>query len=260
MTDSRTVLGVDAAWTLTGSSGLAVVKGSDRDWRLIAASDSFVSFCTPTLAAPATTFSANLIIRAAETLADSPISLVAVDMPLSHSPITGRRQSDNAVSTAYGSRKCGTHSPSANRPGPISDNLRLGLLDLGYALQTVAVRVPGLIEVYPHPALVELMRSNERLPYKASKIGSYWRTSNKEERRRLLFQQWSKILEALSKEIAGVQDVLTLPSAISSIRELKSFEDKLDAIVCAWVGIQYLQGQAVPYGNEQSAIWIPVRR
>ena len=39
--------------------------------------------------------------------------------------------------------------------------------------------------------------------------------------------------------------------------EMKAFEDALDAIVCAWVAICVLEGRAEPYGDEESAIWIP---
>lgn len=176
--DTGTILGIDAAWTSTGSSGIAVVQGSNKTWRLIAVSDSYADLCgsagSPTITD---------VVLAAETLAGSSVNLIAIDMPMSHSPIKGRRQSDNAVSAAYGARKCGTHSPSATRPGLISDEICLGLRDLGYLLQTEEVCVPGLIEVYPHPALVELTCSDERLPYKIAKIASYWSHSSREERR-----------------------------------------------------------------------------
>jgi hypothetical protein len=49
-----------------------------------------------------------------------------------------------------------THSPTAVRPGRISDDLREGFEQAGYPLSPTAIATPGLIEVYPHPALVEL--------------------------------------------------------------------------------------------------------
>lgn len=39
--------------------------------------------------------------------------------------------------------------------------------------------------------------------------------------------------------------------------QLKAFEDKLDAIICAWAGICVFEGTAVPFGDDTSAIWIP---
>jgi hypothetical protein len=41
-------------------------------------------------------------------------------------------------------------------------------------LQTLTIASPALIEVYPHPALVELAGAVERLPYKAAKVSAYW--------------------------------------------------------------------------------------
>jgi len=40
---------------------------------------------------------------------------------------------------------------------------------------------------------------------------------------------------------------------------MKAFEDQLDAVVCARVAIEVLEGRALPYGDEVSAAWIPKR-
>ena len=37
---------------------------------------------------------------------------------------------------------------------------------------------------------------------------------------------------------------------------LKRWEDAVDALVAAWVGIRYLEGTAEPYGDATAAIWI----
>jgi hypothetical protein len=79
-----------------------------------------------------------------------------------------------------------THTPSAFRPGRISDALREGFERAGYPLQTDRLARPGVIEVYPHPALVELAGALERLPYKTSKVGSYWPLATPQERRTLM--------------------------------------------------------------------------
>jgi predicted RNase H-like nuclease len=34
----------------------------------------------------------------------------------------------------------------------------------------------ALVEVYPHPALIEILKAPRRLEYKATKAGKYWRT------------------------------------------------------------------------------------
>lgn len=38
---------------------------------------------------------------------------------------------------------------------------------------------------------------------------------------------------------------------------LKRHEDALDALICAWVGVQYLAGSIRAFGDEDAAIWTP---
>ena len=54
---------------------------------------------------------------------------------------------------------------------------------------------------------------------------------------------------------------LTLPNAndVLHINLAKRYEDSLDALVSAWVGTCYLEGNAVPYGDASAAIWCPER-
>jgi predicted RNase H-like nuclease len=128
----RAVLGIDAAWTLLQPSGVALVAETPIGWRLVAADASYQRFQaraagrvvpegrpTGSLPDPST------LLSSASKLCGRSVDLVAVDMPLARSAIEGRRVSDNCVSRAYGARKCGTHTPSANRPGRISDDVCL---------------------------------------------------------------------------------------------------------------------------------------
>jgi predicted RNase H-like nuclease len=259
-------LGIDAAWTLTQPSGLALVGRDATGWRLIAAAASYRHFFAlkdgglalreRPIGSPPDALSR---LESATQLNGRAVDLVAIDMPLAHSPIRERRHSDNEVSRAYGKRKCGTHSPSTMRPGEMSDKLNEGFTRAGYPLQTRAIAPPGLIEVYPHTALVELAGAPERLRYKASKVRAYWPALSAHERRECLYDQWRTIVDLLEREIRGVRAALPeLPLDASAV-EVKAYEDALDAVVCAWVGICALEGRATPLGDEDSAIWIPLR-
>ena len=263
----RAVLGIDAAWTLTHPSGVALVVERMNGWHLIATAASYQRFHAlgdsrqppekcPSGSAP----DAPALLASASLLCGRSVDLIAIDMPLAHMPIAGRRICDNAVSKAYGGRKCGTHTQSAVRPGPISDRLRESFEQSGYPLQTDRVACPGLIEVYPHPALVELAGASKRLPYKASKVRDYWRSCTPPERRVRLHRQWSEIVAMLEQEIAGVADALQELRLDASAMELKAYEDSLDAVICAFVAICALQGRATPFGDRNSAIWIPELR
>ena len=253
------VLGIDAAWSLTQPSGVAVAVSEGHRWRLLAVEASYSCFINgrshlkPAGSSP----NARNLLSAAADKAGAPVDLVAIDMPLSRVPITGRRCSDNAISSAYGSRHCATHSPSSVWPGVISDQLRAAFTDAGYPLLTGEFRSPGLIEVYPHPALVELAQAPRRLPYKSQKIGKYWPDMAPDERRSRLMGQWSHIVGLLDNEIDGVADLMHLPPSMTKGAALKAFEDKLDAIVCAWVGICVVEHRATPFGDHESAIWVP---
>ncbi len=140
----RAVLGIDAAWTLTQPCGVALATELSGGWRLIASAASYQCFMAladrrlpgerrPSGSRP----DAPTLLASASVLCGGPVNLVAIDMPLAHAPIIGRRCSDDAVSRIYGARKCGTHTPNALRPGRVSDHLRASFDLAGYPLLTV---------------------------------------------------------------------------------------------------------------------------
>ena len=201
----------------------------------------------------------NRLLQAAKTLAKNKIDLVAIDMPVSNARITGRRHADNRVSEVFGGRKCAAHSPSAERPDKMGEKIARDFADAGYKLVTEVARPPtstGLIEVYPHPALLSLLKLNERAKYKVSKSRSYWPEASMDERIRNLIAMHKKIRAALSKRFEGLNDLVPIRS-VERLSQLKKVEDALDALICAWVGVEYLAGKTVPLGDRTAAIWCP---
>lgn len=254
----RAVLGIDAAWTATNPSGVALACETTSGWRLVKAASSYDQFCQFALLARDSGNGVLQVLSAAEILCGRKVDLVAVDMPLSRQPITQRRSSDDAVSKAFGARGAGTHTPSATRPGPISDRLRADLEEAGYPLRTSGVVTGGLIEVYPHPALIEFTAATFRLAYKYGNRRKYWPDASASERLLNLWRVMTDIALMLETEIAGVNAALHSFDREPAIgRDWKAYEDKLDAIVCVAVAIRVLEGRAIAYGNEDSAIWIP---
>ena len=263
----RAVLGIDAAWTDKNPSGVALVAESRAGWELIRVESSYQRFlaaATPGLKPESrpTGSKADVpeIIQVARTLCGGEINLVTVDMPMAHSKIIRRRTSDNAVSKAYGARNCSTHTPSAIRPDRISDDFRAAFEAAGFPLCTTQLRDPGLIEVYPHPALVELAQAPERLKYKWAKAGKFWPELDLDERRIKVNLERARIVELLEPEVRGVARALEGFEERTQTWELKETEEALDAVICAWVGICALDGRADFYGDEDSAIWIPKPR
>ena len=209
------VLGIDAAWTETQPSGVAVAAKFDGGWKLLAVAPSYDEFLAtvdrslqPPVKPSGSPIDAKALLAIASSRAGRKVDLVAVDMPLAHTPIDKRRVSDDAVSRFYGAKWCSTHSPSAKRPGPVGETLKRAFAEEGYLLATQAVTTPALIEVYPHPALVELANADKRLPYKVQRVRSYWPDLTGDERRRALLKVWDGIVTLLDAKIAGTREHL----------------------------------------------------
>jgi predicted RNase H-like nuclease len=197
------------------------------------------------------------LLEAASKICRRRMVLIAVDMPLARHPIAGRRRCDNEISRAYGAKGAAVHSPSAMRPGKLSDGLREAFEALDHGL---CVKPParGLIEVYPHAGLIEFLHAPRRLEYKAAKISRYWPKLSCDDRRVKLRSVWTCIVEELERRIGGVAEALPPPEAKAPRWGLKAFEDKLDAVVCCAVAIACLEGKAMACGDQDAAIWVPI--
>lgn len=248
----RAILGIDAAWTDQDPSGIALAVEDAGGWHLHGLWPSYAAFLGGGSGTPAP----RTLLDRVQDLTGALPDLVTLDMPLSLDPITSRRAADTAVSRAFGGRGAATHSPGTLRPGAISDSLRAGFDDTGYALRTTAT--PGrLAEVYPHPALINFRNAARRLPYKLSRIAKYWPDLRPPARRQRLFEQWAIISLGLDAMIAGSSAALGQPNPNGTLAALKSHEDQLDAIICAAIGIAILDGHAQAYGDDRAAIWVP---
>jgi len=261
------VLGIDAAWTERNPSGVALVEVRGESTRAIFAAPSYASFCDgrrPDWTARQTggVGDPGALLEAAQRLASLPIRCVAVDMALSLTPIVARRVADNETSRAFAREWCGTHSPSATRPGRVSDLLRDGFTSRGFRLAVKGEPLPPdtLVEVHPHAALVRLLGEERRLPYKLARMRRYNADAPREDQKRLLLETWRRIIKAIDAEVNGAAALL--PADYASLRpsRLKAVEDTLDAIVCAWIGAEVMRGRAEAFGDETAAIWVPSPR
>jgi predicted RNase H-like nuclease len=263
------ILGIDAAWTAGRPSGVALLDEQGGRWHCVALAPSYAQFdglaagravdwlARPLGSAPDL---AALLAASRRLLDGKSVQVIAVDMPLSLEPIRGRRAADAAVSRAFGAQGCAVHSPSAERPGALADRLRADAENLGYPLATAktpAGQTRALLEVYPHPALLRLLDARYRLPYKVANRRKYWPDASPDECLARVRQQLDAIRCALQRAVDGVPLDLPPLADIASAASLKAIEDSLDALVCGWVGIQYLAGRCRAYGDDTAAIWIP---
>lgn len=259
------VLGIDAAWTLSQPSGVALVKKANGFWKTLCVAPSYESFISLAAGIPVdwdrgcfsgTKPEMGKLMAAAEVIASTPVNVVAIDMPVATLPIYERREADNAVSREFGRYKCGTHSPNRSRPGAISANIARELSELGYPIATSETPVGTMyrtVEVYPHPALL----TSERVRYKVAKSNRYWGPGSRGKRIGLLLRNFSMIEAALSKKLGDSGLSIPSPDAVPTLSHLKRYEDALDAIICVWVGVEYTKCRATPFGDETAAIWVP---
>lgn len=265
------ILAIDAAWTVAEPTGIALLRGTERGWECAGVAPSQAQFLGLAGGMPVdwaarpigqVPHAAELVNAARILLGGAPVDVVTIDMPISTGEISGRRAADSAISKAFGARGCATHSPNAELPGAISSVLREQFAELGFPIATSLTPTgasPTLVEVYPHPALLVLMNAAYRVPYKIMKVGRYWPTLSPTERRRKVVQIWHEIHTALAVTIAGAELPLPSPDSAGPLGNagLKRYEDALDAVVCGWIGIAYLQGLCAPFGDETAAIWTP---
>ena len=268
-TESSCVLGIDAAWTTHNPSGVALVQRTNAGWTCRAIAPSYEIFSTqtsdqawdPEQKATGDRPDPAALLQASKRLAGEEVSCVSVDMPLATTPITSRRAADTAISSRFGPRGCAVHSPSAERPGAIADQLRADFSALGYPLHTSASDqdVPALIEVYPHVVLLALLERNYRVPYKVSRSLQYWKTESlpPAERIERLLIEFRAIKAGLGAHISGIPELIPERSKLKTLASLKPVEDMLDALICAWMGIEHREGRTAGLGDESAAIWIP---
>jgi predicted RNase H-like nuclease len=162
----RCILALDAAWTATEPSGVALVQGDSSGWRCVAVAPSYDEFVSVAKGRQIDWSRPNFkgthpnalgLLDAARQLAGSDIDLITIDMPIATVAIASRRAADDAVSTEFGSRWCSAHTPNSQRPGALGAALSSAFRNCGYPLRaTTASRsqTPCLLEVYPHPALL----------------------------------------------------------------------------------------------------------
>jgi predicted RNase H-like nuclease len=200
------------------------------------------------------------VLQAATRLAGDPPSLVTLDMPVATTPILGRRAADREVSRSFGAQWCSAHSPGPLRPGLLGAELSRQFSEAGFPIAT-AITPAGtthrLVEVYPHPALLALLRRHRRVPYKVGKASSYWKGAPVADRIEKLLTEFAAILDRLATHIDDIAIPLPDAAEVRSLAALKPLEDAIDALVCCWVGCEYLAGRCHPLGDETAAVWCP---
>jgi predicted RNase H-like nuclease len=97
-----------------------------------------------------------------------------------------------------------------------------------------------------------------KIKYKYGKMRKHWSELGRDGRLAELCKVWDNVVLLLDGEIAGVSKFLpAMDMTEKRASQWKGREDIIDAIVCAWVGICAIEGNASSFGNEDAAIWVP---
>ena len=262
MTAAGGILALDPAWTPRQPSGVALIGHRNGDWWCAGVAPSHSAFFQLAQGVAVDWFARPVgeppepgrLLVAAETLLDEEVGTVAVDMPVSSEPFTSRRVADNLLSSAYGRYGCGTHTPNKIRPGQLGAEMTRAFADHGYEVagaDAAPGESPALVEVYPHPALLVLLDTNYRVKYKAGKARKFWPELSAAEGRAEVVTVWAEILNALRKNLEGIELPLPTPSEAMTMTTtaLKRYEDALGALVCGWIGIDYLGGRCSAFSR-----------
>jgi len=178
---------------------------------------------------------ANIFIWINRNIAADEPALIAVDAPTIIPNMTGSRLPDKLTHKYFGKYHAGCYP--ANRSLPFSDRTT----QFGLALESDGfVHAPTIepqklgryqIEVFPHPATVNLFNLQRILKYKKGRLG---------DRRLELIKLLNYILAILT-QLEPALDSLCLseffPDEIPFTgKTLKDIEDKIDSLICAYVG------------------------
>jgi predicted RNase H-like nuclease len=261
---SHYVLGVDAAWTETNPSGVALLKcyKEHKKPELIKAARSYKEFCSGeeidwNRSASGSAPDFGTLIKYCKVQGYS-VDVVALDIPLSPKPIKRYRAADLEISRLYGARGAAVHAPNENRPGKISKVIYDQLVKCSFKWESKMVRShPSFIEVYPHVAILKLWKYNYRMPYKVDKRHAYWPNAAPEVRKQNVVNNLLELCGQLMIDVDNVDKYFIGLIDESKPVLLKGYEDTLDAVICALVGWRFLQGRAKPSGDNCSAIWVP---
>mgnify|MGYP001822865729 CR=1 FL=1 len=216
--------GLDLAWADHNPSGVCVLDagGTVLEERLLDSDDAIVAWIDAWLDGPA---------------------VIAADIPLAVPNESGARACDRAIASDYGGRRAGPHP--ANRTIFRSRYGRIRGEDLAARLGERGFGDPWsgsdriLMEVYPHPGIVEVFDLPERLLYKK---GPLWQRRRGLARLRALLGS----LETARPPLRGPHHVI--PRTATG-RELKRIEDLLDARFCAWTAAAWARGGCRMYGS-----------
>jgi predicted RNase H-like nuclease len=163
---------------------------------------------------------------------------VAIDAPTIITNATGMRECDRLTHCYFGKYDAGCYP--ANLASPFADRLlnfskRLEMMGFGHGAR-LTPRSEGKwqIEVFPHPATVQLFGLPKILKYKKGKV------KERSSALRQLHGLICSVMPHLEPALAVDQEWLSqLEFDHLTGKELKNIEDQLDSLICAYIAAHW---------------------
>ena len=227
-------IGIDLGWS-SGASGLCCLNWQNNQLELIECDRQQ---------------SLNDILTWIDTqVSPTEPAIIAVDAPTIIANPTGMREADKLTHQHFGRYHAGCYPANLSRPFA-QKTLEFGLsLEARGFIHAPIIETQKLgryqIEVFPHPATINLFKLDKIIKYKKGKLA---------ERQLELMKLCQYIIDILpnlepSLNLAKIQTKnprssaficgSNLPEIPTSIATLKALEDQLDALLCAYIGAHW---------------------
>ena len=212
------LLGIDLGWQ-SGKSGLCCLKWEEKQLKILDLDCqleiedilNWIDTWTP-LSTPA---------------------MIAVDAPTIIPNQTGTRLPDKLTHKYFGRYHAGCYPANLNRPFA-QRTVKFGIsLEAKGFIHAPTIQPQQLgrfqIEVYPHPAIVNLFQLEKILKYKKGRL------ADRKLELLKLHHYIINILPTLEPALV-ISDNFLDTENINSTIALKTIEDKLDSLICAYIG------------------------
>lgn len=170
-------------------------------------------------------------------------AMIAVDAPTLIPNAVGMRSPDRLAHKYFGKYHAGCYPANLGRP------FAARLVEFGLDLEsrgfhhapTIEPQVPGRyqLEVFPHPATIQLFNLPQILKYKKGQLA---------ERGKALGELRQLILTQLPQHDPPLV-IEHLPDIPTTGKALKALEDRLDSIICAYVAAHWWM-----WGNQRNEV------
>jgi predicted RNase H-like nuclease len=218
-------IGLDLAWSPRNLTGGAVIAGDEHGGRLV---DSALL-----------SDDAALVAYVEQHAGDGP-AIVAVDAPLHVPNETGRRPGEAELGKAFARYQAGAHPANRQRlafGGVVRGEALVAALEArGFVhapMITAGMPVRQVVEVFPHPAMIALFDLPRTLKYKA-------RPNRSRDTIMAAWQQYRHHMRGLAHADPPLHDhEHLLDEDLTNLRgrHLKHYEDRMDALMCAYIAL-----------------------